>query len=72
VAALVADGLITGVKKVCGNTQPLSVAGVKQLKNEHAKSIVPLQELAREAQTLERRVADLVNEAFGRTPTKSP
>jgi hypothetical protein len=45
-----------------------SVAEVKRFKDEHAASVVPLQQLAREADVLERRVSDIVNEAFGLTP----
>ena len=44
------------------------MAEVKRLKDEHANTIAPLQALAREAEQLERRVSDVVNEAFGLTP----
>jgi hypothetical protein len=56
------------VKKARGRSKPLSVAEVKRLKEEHAASVVPLQTLAGEATTLEARVSDLVNAAYGLTP----
>jgi hypothetical protein len=67
VSALDAEALIAEVKKARGKKQPLTVAGVKALKEEHARSIVPLQQQAAEARALERRVSDLVNEAYGLT-----
>jgi hypothetical protein len=56
------------VQKALGNKKPLSVAQVKALKDEHVRSVAPLQALAAEARQLERRVADLVNAAYGLTP----
>ena len=40
--ALDADGLIGEVKKLRGKKKPLTVAEMKQLKEEHAASVVPL------------------------------
>jgi hypothetical protein len=51
-----------------GRKKGLSEADLKQLNDEHAKSVAPLQALAREADALERRVSDLVNAAYGLTP----
>ena len=68
VARLDADELAAKVKKARGRSKPLSVADVKRLKAEHAASVVPLQTLAGEARTLEARVSDLVNAAYGLTP----
>ena len=45
----------------------LSVADLKSLREEHGRSIVPLQALAAEARGLERQVAELVNAAYGLT-----
>ncbi|HYT87649.1 MAG TPA: hypothetical protein VEL76_02915 [Gemmataceae bacterium] len=45
----------------------MSAAQVKALKDEHARSVRPLQALAAEARQLERRVAELVNAAYGLT-----
>ena len=68
VTDLDATALADEVKKLRGKKRPLSVADLKRLKDEHATSVVPLQTLAAEADQLERRVSDLVNEAFGLTP----
>ncbi|MBX7104513.1 MAG: N-6 DNA methylase [Gemmataceae bacterium] len=68
VVALDADGFIGEVRKVRGKQKPLTVAGIKRLKDEHAKTVEPLRTAAAEAAALERRVADLVNEAYGLTP----
>lgn len=68
VAALEEDAFVAEVQKVRGKRQPLSLAAVKALKDEHARSILPLQTLAAEARQLEARVADLVNAAYGLTP----
>ncbi|HLN32801.1 MAG TPA: hypothetical protein VK395_34040 [Gemmataceae bacterium] len=68
VARLDADGLAAEVKKARGRSKPLSVGEVKRLKQEHADSVVLLQALADETRTLESRVSDLVNAAYGLTP----
>ncbi|HTU91497.1 MAG TPA: hypothetical protein VMF69_15550 [Gemmataceae bacterium] len=59
--------LIAEVKKARGKHKPLSVAGLKALKDEHVRSIVPLQTLAAQARRLEQEVAALVNAAYGLT-----
>ena len=66
-ATLDADTLVAEVKKARGKAKPLTVAGLKTLKEEHARSIVPLQALAAQARQLEQEVADLVNAAYGLT-----
>lgn len=63
-----ADALIAEIKKLRGKKKPLSLAGLRSLQAEHARSIVPRQSLAREGVALERQVADLVNAAYGLTP----
>lgn len=55
-ADLSADDFIAEVRKVRGKKSPLSVADVKQLKDEYARSVVPLRSNARESLKLERRV----------------
>jgi hypothetical protein len=67
VSALDAEALVAEVKKIRGKKQPLTVAGLKALKEEHARSVVPLQQQAIEARTLERQVSDMVNAAYGLT-----
>ncbi|HVS40588.1 MAG TPA: N-6 DNA methylase [Gemmataceae bacterium] len=67
VAALDPGVLVDEVKKARGKKKPLSVADLKRLREEHGRSIVPLQTLAAEARALERHVAELVNAAYGLT-----
>lgn len=55
------------MKKARGKKKPLGVADVKRLREEHGRSVVPLQALAAEARGLEWRVAELVNAAYGLT-----
>jgi hypothetical protein len=62
------DTFIAEVRKLRGKRNPLSSAALKNLREEHERTIVPAQALARETLTLERRVSDLVNEAYGLTP----
>jgi len=62
------DALVAEVQKVRGKKHPLSSAGLRALRDEHARSIEPARALAAEASALERRVSDLVNEAYGLTP----
>ena len=58
------------MKKSRGNAKSLKVADVKRLREEHARSVAPLQSLAAEARHLEATVADLVNAAYGLTPAE--
>jgi hypothetical protein len=66
--ALDSDAFVAEVRKLRGRKNPLSLAALKNLREEHERTIVPAQALARETLTLERRVSDLVNEAYGLTP----
>ncbi len=68
VLELDADGLVAEVKKIRGKKSPLSVAGLKHLREEHAKTIAPARDQAAEALRLEGQLGDLVNEAYGLTP----
>jgi hypothetical protein len=68
VAALDADAFAAEVKKA--GKKGLGVADLKRLKDEHAKSVLPLRTLARETEQLERQVSDVVNAAFGLTPAE--
>ena len=61
------DMLIAEVKKVRGKKKPLSLAALRNLRDEHGRTIVPAQVLAREAQGLEQQISDLVNAAYGLT-----
>jgi hypothetical protein len=61
------DALAAEATRARGKKRPLTVAQAKALKDEHVGSVRPLQALAAEARQLERRVADLVNAAYGLT-----
>ena len=56
------------VKKLRGKKKPLTVAGVKTLRQEYARELTPLRRKAAEALALERQISDLVNAAYGLTP----
>jgi hypothetical protein len=62
------DSFVAEVKKVRGKKKPLSAAGLKNLRDEHARTIEPARALAAEALTLEHEVSNLVNEGYGLTP----
>ena len=51
-----------------GKRSPLTAPALRALRDEHARTIEPAQTLAAEALTLERKISDLVNEAYGLTP----
>jgi hypothetical protein len=59
------DELVDEVRKVRGRTKPLSVAGVRSLRQEYEAVIGPARALASEKAGLERQVGDLVNAAYG-------
>jgi hypothetical protein len=62
------NAFIAEVKRIRGKKNPLSVAALKSLRDEHARTIEPARAQAAEALQLERRLSDLVNEAYGLTP----
>ncbi len=62
------DSFIAEVKRIRGKKNPLSVAALKSLRDEHARTIEPTRKRAAEALQLERQLSDLVNEAYGLTP----
>ena len=64
--ALTSDAFVNEVKKARGKTG-LSVAGLKALRDEFARTIEPAKLLKAEADGLERQLHDLVNEAYGLT-----
>ena len=67
-AGLDADGFAAEVKKA--RKKALKVADVKRLRVEFEASVGPLQQMARDADALERKVSDIVNAAFGLTPAE--
>lgn len=62
------DAFVAEVKRIRGKKNPLSVAALKSLRDEHAQSIEPARKQVAEAGRLERLLNDLVNEAYGLTP----
>jgi hypothetical protein len=62
------ETFVTEVRKARGKKNPLSLAALRSLREEHTRTILPAQALAREALDLERQISDLVNEAYGLTP----
>ncbi len=62
------DAFVTEVKRVRGKKNPLSAAALKSLRDEHTRTIEPARARAAEALRLERKLSDLVNEAYGLTP----
>jgi hypothetical protein len=68
-AALELDGesFAAEVRKARGKKNPLSLAALRSLREEHARTILPAQTMAWEALHLERKISDLVNEAYALT-----
>ena len=66
--SLDSDAFVSEVQKVRGKSQPLTSSALKQLREEHARTIEPARALAAEARALEARLSDLVNAAYGLTP----
>ena len=62
------DAFVAEVKKLRGKKNPLSVAALRSLRDEHTRTIEPARIQAAEALNLERQISDLVNEAYGLTP----
>ncbi|HEV2969253.1 MAG TPA: N-6 DNA methylase [Pirellulales bacterium] len=62
------DAFVAEVRKVRGKKNPLSAAALKNVREEHARTIEPARALAAESLSLERQISDLVNEAYGLTP----
>jgi hypothetical protein len=65
---LASDEFIAEVKKLRGKKQPLSLAALRALREEHSRTIVPAQAVSREALSLEHQVSNLVNTVYGLTP----
>jgi hypothetical protein len=63
-----ADSFIAAVRAALPRRRQLSAAAVARLRREHAETIMPARQAAAEAQRLERRLSDLVNQAYGLSP----
>ena len=66
--SLDSNSFISEVQKSRGKSKELTSAALKQLREEHKRTIEPARALAAEARALEARVSDLVNAAYGLTP----
>jgi hypothetical protein len=66
-ADLDSDAFIAEAKRLRGKKKPLTSAALKSLRDEFDRSVKPAQKLFAEAMTLEQRISDLVNEAYGLT-----
>jgi len=62
------DAFVAEVRKIRGKKKPLSLAALRGLREEHARTVVPAQDLVRKVCSLEQQVSDLVNAAYGLTP----
>jgi hypothetical protein len=66
--ALTSDQFVEEIRKRRGVRKPLSAAAVHAVRDEYAKTVQPMQAALREAERLEWRLNDLVNDAYGLTP----
>lgn len=66
--ALSSDELVAEVRRARGKRRPLSAAALRSLREEHARTVVPVAARLREAEVAERELAGLVCSAYGLTP----
>jgi hypothetical protein len=62
------DALVETIREARGPRKPLTVAAIRNIRAEHAATIAPMQAKLAEVVGLERRISDLVNQAYGLTP----
>jgi hypothetical protein len=62
------DTFVGEVKKARGRKNPLSAAALRSLRDEYDGTIEPARRLAADALSLEHRLSDHVNVAYGLTP----
>ena len=65
---LSSDDFVEQIRRARGVRKPLSAAGVQAVREEYAQTVQPMRAALREAERLEWRLSDLVNEAYGLTP----
>lgn len=66
--ALDSEGFITLVRDTLPKRRKLTAAEIAELKREHAATIEPARQARAEIFALERKLSELVNEAYGLTP----
>jgi hypothetical protein len=64
------DGFVSAVRSILPKSRKWSAAEIARLKHEHSNTMVPAVAAAAEVLTLERRLSDLVNAAYGLTPAE--
>jgi hypothetical protein len=65
-----ADQFISAIQKARGVRKPLTAAAISHVREEHARTIVPVARRLGEAVRCEQRLSDLVNDAYGLTPAE--
>lgn len=63
-----ANEFVASVRAALPKSRKWSAAEIARLKHEHAESVEPARRAAGEVLALERRLSDLVNQAYGLTP----
>jgi hypothetical protein len=66
--SLDADGFVAAVRSALPRSRKWSAAQIARLKAEYVETLVPARDAAAEILSLERRLSDLVNTAYGLTP----
>jgi hypothetical protein len=66
--SLSSDEFVEQIRKARGVRKPLSAAAVHAVREEYVRTVQPMQAALREAERLEWRLNELVNEAYGLTP----
>lgn len=64
------DAFVAEIKRLRGKKKPSTAAALRSLRDEHACTIEPVRTRAAEVVNLERRISDLVNEAYSLTPNE--
>jgi hypothetical protein len=68
VTALGREAFIASVINALPGKRMLTAAEIDELRREHTQTIEPARQSRREAFVLERKLSDLVNDAYGLTP----
>ena len=64
------DAFVVEVRKIRGKKNPLSLAALRNLREEHQLTILPAQALVVKMRVLENEISALVNAAYGLTPSE--
>ena len=58
------ESFVNEARRLRGKNGPLSLAALRSLRTEHNATIIPAQALEKEALGLERKISELVNDAY--------